>query len=138
MIRPKQHYQSGFSAVELLITLFVAAAFIATGYQLYYAVIEASGETRSRALVHNSINSNIQFYTFANRENNSCALFSYFANLPSSLNVSSETNAVYATQTQPYSWSNKLCQITFQAKFRPVPGGQEEIVRHAQYFVLQF
>jgi prepilin-type N-terminal cleavage/methylation domain-containing protein len=26
--------QSGFSAVELLITLFIAAAFVATGYQL--------------------------------------------------------------------------------------------------------
>lgn len=45
--------QSGLSAIELLITLFVAAAFIATGYQLYAAIIQSSGEARFRARASN-------------------------------------------------------------------------------------
>ena len=41
--------QQGFSAVELLITLFIAAAFIATGYQLYSVIIKDGSEARTRA-----------------------------------------------------------------------------------------
>ncbi len=47
MTRPA--YQPGFSAVELLITLFIAAAFLMTGYQLYSAIIRDSGEARQHA-----------------------------------------------------------------------------------------
>lgn len=43
----------GFTAVELLITLFVAVAFIATAYQLYSAVLADSGEARFRAKASN-------------------------------------------------------------------------------------
>ena len=39
--------QQGFSAVELLVTLFVAAAFLIAAYQLYSAVIKNSGENRA-------------------------------------------------------------------------------------------
>lgn len=45
--------QSGFSAVELLITLFIAAAFVATGYQLYSVVINDSGASRLQARADN-------------------------------------------------------------------------------------
>ena len=43
----------GFSTVELLIALFVAALFLLTGYQLYGAVIRDSGESRQRARASN-------------------------------------------------------------------------------------
>lgn len=52
MIR-SQSKQSGFSAIELLITLFIAAAFLATGYQLYSIVLKSSVTSRSRALASN-------------------------------------------------------------------------------------
>jgi len=45
--------QAGFSAVELLITLFVAAAFIITGYQLYSIVIKDGADARQRAKASN-------------------------------------------------------------------------------------
>jgi len=45
----KLSLQSGFSAVELLITLFVAFLFVMMGYQLYGAVINDGGEVRSDA-----------------------------------------------------------------------------------------
>jgi Tfp pilus assembly protein PilV len=49
----KHFQQAGLSAIELLITLFVGAAFIATGYQLYASIIESSGEARFRARASN-------------------------------------------------------------------------------------
>ena len=44
---------SGFTAVELLITLFVAAAFLVSGYQLYALIIKDGGQTRSDARASN-------------------------------------------------------------------------------------
>jgi Tfp pilus assembly protein PilV len=40
---------AGFSTVELLITLFVAAVFLAAGYQLYLVTVRDSGDVRQRA-----------------------------------------------------------------------------------------
>lgn len=45
--------ESGFTAVELLVTLFVAVAFIATAFQLYTAVVNDSGDARFRAKASN-------------------------------------------------------------------------------------
>lgn len=41
----------GFTAVELLVTLFVAALALAAGYQLYSAVIKEDGNSRTEAAV---------------------------------------------------------------------------------------
>lgn len=45
--------ESGFTAVELLVTLFVAVAFLATGYQLYTVIIEDGGSARVQAKASN-------------------------------------------------------------------------------------
>lgn len=45
--------QKGFTAVELLITLFVAAAFLIAGYQLFNVIIKDGGDTRSEATASN-------------------------------------------------------------------------------------
>jgi type II secretory pathway pseudopilin PulG len=52
--------QEGFSAVELLITLFVAVAFIATGYQLYSTIVKDGGEARFRARASNLAYENLR------------------------------------------------------------------------------
>lgn len=48
-----QHKQSGFTAVELLITLFVAAAFLIAGYQLFNVVIKDGGQARAESTAGN-------------------------------------------------------------------------------------
>lgn len=48
----RQH-ERGFSAIELLITLFVGVAFVATGYQIYSVVIQNNGDARARAKASN-------------------------------------------------------------------------------------
>lgn len=40
---------AGFSVVELLVTLFIAAAFLSTGYVLYRTVVGDSGDMRMKA-----------------------------------------------------------------------------------------
>lgn len=54
--------QTGFSAVELLITLFIAAIFIATGYQLYSVVIKQGSETNQRAIASSIAYENLRRY----------------------------------------------------------------------------
>lgn len=46
-------YESGFSAVELLITIFIAVAFLASGYQLYSAVVRNGADTRNQTTASN-------------------------------------------------------------------------------------
>jgi Tfp pilus assembly protein PilE len=53
MIHHAPQSEAGFSTVELLITLFVAAAFITTGYQLYSVIISNGGQARLRATADN-------------------------------------------------------------------------------------
>jgi len=62
MIRRPHTYQSGFSAVELLITLFIAAAFVATGYQLYSVIIRNGESTREKAKASNIAYDNLRRY----------------------------------------------------------------------------
>lgn len=49
----KTDRQTGFSAIELLITLFIAAAFLISGYQLYSLVIKDNSESRMQAKASN-------------------------------------------------------------------------------------
>ena len=46
-------YESGFSAIELLITIFVGVAFLASGYELYSAVIRNGADTRNQTAASN-------------------------------------------------------------------------------------
>ena len=55
--------QSGFSAVELLITLFIAAAFLISGYQLYAVVIKDGGEARMQSRAGNVANEYLSQYS---------------------------------------------------------------------------
>lgn len=52
----------GFTAVELLITLFIAAAFLTSGYQLYSLIIKDGGETRMQARASNIAYDYLQRY----------------------------------------------------------------------------
>ena len=52
----------GFSTVELLVTLFVASAFLLAGYQLYAMVIKDGGETKQQAIASNKAYEYLQKY----------------------------------------------------------------------------
>lgn len=48
-----QSPQAGFTAIELLVTLFIAAAFLIAGYQLFSVVVRDGGQTRAEAKASN-------------------------------------------------------------------------------------
>lgn len=52
----------GFTAVELLVTLFIAAIFISTGYQLYSLVVNDKGESGIRSIVSSAARDYLQDY----------------------------------------------------------------------------
>jgi len=60
MKNAKQH--PGFSTVELLITLFIAAAFLMSGYQLYSLIMKEGGEARAQAKASNVAYDYLQRY----------------------------------------------------------------------------
>lgn len=62
----------GFSTVELLITLFVAAAFLLSGYQLYSMIIKDGGETRMQARASNAAYDYLQQYKTDSHITNNC------------------------------------------------------------------
>lgn len=76
----RRRNQSGFSAVELLITLFVAAAFLIAGYQLFNVVIKDGGETRAEAKASNIAYDYLRRYS--NAATNPCTSQTALANLP--------------------------------------------------------
>lgn len=49
----KPNPQGGFTVVELLITLFIAAAFLVSGFQLYNLIIKDGGQTRAESRASN-------------------------------------------------------------------------------------
>lgn len=53
----------GFTAVELLVTLFVAAAFLIAGYQLFNVVMRDGGETRAQAAAANAAYASLRQYS---------------------------------------------------------------------------
>ena len=55
--------QAGFSAVELLITLFIAVAFIGAGYQLYAIIIKDGSEASLRAKANTIAYENLRTYS---------------------------------------------------------------------------
>ena len=54
--------QIGFTAVELLITLFIAAAFLLSGLQLYAVIIKGSGEIHAQVSASNVVYDYLQRY----------------------------------------------------------------------------
>lgn len=68
----RRNKQSGFSAIELLITLFIAAAFLICGYQLYDLIIKDSGETRQQSRAGNVAYEYLQRYKSSSSVKSPC------------------------------------------------------------------
>jgi prepilin-type N-terminal cleavage/methylation domain-containing protein len=122
----KKH-QSGFTAVELLITLFVGAAFIATGYQLYSAIIQNSGEARFRSKASNIAYDYLRRY--ASQATNPCSTVtpSPTPTLPTDSGLSRATLTVAITCPWGTSAATSKIQVTITY------GSPQEEVAHALY-----
>ncbi len=107
MIRSSNN--QGFSTVELLISLFIAAAFIGTGFQLFSVIMKDSNDARLRAKAGSIINTTLQ--ERINSTNNICSP------TPSPATIAIQTSelpqaSANVTYSCPYGNSSKTTRIS--------------------------
>lgn len=118
--------QSGFSAVELLIALFVAAAFLATGYQLYGVIIASSGKARMQAIASSIAIDKARFHAGQATDPCTTRTASPTPTIPSGSGLGNTTISV--TITCPYTGAH-----TTQVKVTITYGSPAEKVNHVIY-----
>jgi Tfp pilus assembly protein PilE len=125
----KQHrkIEQGFSAVELLITLFIATAFVAAGYELYSAIISDGGQARARTKASDIAYAALRQYS--SQAQSPCAVISPTPapTIPAGSNLSNASITI--SITCPYGVSSTTSKIEASVKYN---NPQEEVV-HALF-----
>ena len=117
--------QSGFSAVELLITLFIAAAFIATGYQLYSVILKSGGEANFRSRANNIAYDNLRRYSTQVTSPCTTVTPTPTPTIPSNAGISNA--AVSVTITCPYGSASPTSKVRVSVTY----GSPQQEVVHA-------
>lgn len=131
MSQPTHH--SGFSAIELLITIFVAAAFLAAGYQLYATIVRNGSTTRNQTTASNVAYDYMRRYSA--QAVNPCVASTPVNNLtitdstlPSSfLNLSP---TITVTLSCPYGGTSGTTMVTSSVKYGL---SNPQTIQHATY-----
>ena len=120
-------YSAGFSAVELLITLFIAAAFVATGYQLYSVIIQNGENAREQAQASNIAYNALRLYQ--PQATNPCSLVtpSPTPTIPSGSNLPNPSITV--SMTCPYGTAVDITKVTVTVNY----GNPQVGVTHALF-----
>lgn len=105
----KINKKSGFSAVELLITLFIAALFLVAGYQLYNLILQDGGQTRAQSKANNVVYDYLKRYeSFVSTP---CVASTPVNN--ETINVSNLENvSITVAITCPYTASTSISKIS--------------------------
>lgn len=104
----------GFTTVELLVTLFVAAAFLISGYQLYGLIINDSGEARAQARASNKASEYLQRY----KESATDICSPQTPENNTAITVPGLSNATVSVAiTCPYVSPNTISKITVTIKY---------------------
>jgi len=119
--------QAGFSAVELLITLFIAAAFISTAYQLYTIIIKNGADARSQAFASNIAYDNLRRYSANATSPCSVVTPSPTPTIPANSGLTNPSITV--TYSCPYGTSSTVTKIVVAVKYGGTTPQQE--VDHA-------
>lgn len=93
--------QSGFTAVELLITLFVAAAFLIASYQLFAIVVSDGGQARAESRAGNVAYDYLRQYTSS--ASNPCVAYSPLTDSAVSVDGLSDTTVTVTITCPDYS-----------------------------------
>ena len=130
MIRNENTINSaGFTIVELMISLFVAAAFIATGYQLYSVIISANKDARTQSLASNIARESMQKSQLS--VNSPCiavAPVTPAPTVPAGTLLKNPTIAV--SITCPYGTSSNISKVSASVSYGDTP---QQKVTHTIY-----
>lgn len=122
MSRPTQ--QSGFSAVELMISLFIAVAFIGAGYQLYSVILRDGSDAKLRARANDIAYEMLRTYSV--QATNPCTTITPTATLPTPTNLPNASASVAITC--PYN-SNPISKVSVTVSY----GTPQQEVVHALF-----
>lgn len=117
--------QEGFSAVELLITLFIAATFIAAGYQLFSVITKTSSEARQQAKASNIAYDYLRRYS--EQAVNPCVVVapSPAPTIPSGSGLANAS--ITASITCPYGLNTPIAKVEVTVTY----GNPQTEVKHA-------
>lgn len=118
----------GFSAIELLITLFVAATFLMSGYQLYTVILEDSGSARAESAVANVAYGYLRRYS--DSAANPCVASTPLASQAISI-TDIDSPVVTVTITCPQSATTSLSRV--EASITYGTGDSVNTVKYATY-----
>lgn len=119
---------AGFSAVELLITLFIAVAFIATGYQLFSIITKNGSEVRTQAIASNIAYQNLQRYSAL--ATNPCVATNSPSPTPTIPSGTALSNAsITVSMSCPYGTTIAITKVSVSVKY----GSPQQEVVHATY-----
>ena len=122
----RQKEQQGFSAIELLIALFVAAAFVAAGYQLYSVIIKSGGETQQRSMASDLAYNTMRRY--ASQASSQCVSSTVTEPVPADSGVPGPTlMTIY--NTCPYGSGKMVTKVLVSLKY----GTPQQEMIHAIY-----
>ncbi|TAL14738.1 LamG domain-containing protein [Patescibacteria group bacterium] len=118
--------QLGFTAVELLVTLFVAAAFLVGGYELYVLIIKDSGNARAQSNASNVAYNYLQRY--ASTAPNPCVNATLLS--PASINVAGlSAVTVGVVVTCPYPNNLNVSKVTVNVLYN----NPQQTVQYSTY-----
>ncbi|HET8884116.1 MAG TPA: prepilin-type N-terminal cleavage/methylation domain-containing protein [Candidatus Saccharimonadales bacterium] len=119
--------KAGFSAIELLISMFIAAAFIGAGYQLYAVIIKDGATAQFHARASNVAYTNLRLY--AAKATNPCTELapSPTPTVPASSGLSNAD--IDVDTTCPYGVGDPTSKVTVTVTY----GAPQEKVVHALF-----
>lgn len=119
--------QQGFTAIELLITLFVAAAFLIAGYQLFNVVIKDGGQSRAESRAGNVAYDYMRRYSPS--ATNPCSSQTLLSNSP--INIDGLSNAKITVNISCPAYSTpSLSKIEVSLSFGSTP---QQTVKYSSY-----
>lgn len=126
----RQPASSGFSAVELLITLFIAAIIVFAGYQLYATIIKDANDARNRSVASNIAYDNLRLISSQVTQPCTAKTHSALAPAPSiPTNSGLLSPSITGSIDCPFSSSLNLSRVSVTVTY----GNPAESVTHAIY-----
>ena len=129
--RPRNYTESGFTAVELLVTLLVASVFLFAGYQLYVQVMRDGAQANRTATLSNLVNERLQEEVSATSSQSSCTASSTKDTTSSPTNLRGLVGVTFRTQVTCPSGTMDLYHIKITGAYND--NGTQRTVQHATF-----
>ncbi|HRJ06128.1 MAG TPA: prepilin-type N-terminal cleavage/methylation domain-containing protein [Candidatus Saccharibacteria bacterium] len=136
MMSVSEYMQKGFSAVELLITLFIASIFLFAGYQLYTQVLKDGADADKTARISNLVYERLRKATAATTESAPAGCAASNESTTNETPIVSGFSSVTLTIVVdcPYSTSGSLSDLFYVSVSASYNDGTGiKVLKHAVY-----